>query len=205
MARRSEHSREELRELALICAEQILDENRNSPISTRQIAAKMGYTVGTLYQLYSNLSELLLHVNSRSLKLLKQDCQQSFNPSEAPIKNIQTFALIYSGFSKNYQYRWQLIFDHQIFVQVSKPFWYREQISSLFQMVEKELIRLKPDIMPVQLRQTAFLIWSAVHGICVLSNEQSMRQNLIDFPIEQDAQIRDFIENYLSGWIGVGD
>ena len=52
MARRSDHSREELREMAITAAEQIVVEQGYEGLSARKVAAAIGYTVGTLYLVF---------------------------------------------------------------------------------------------------------------------------------------------------------
>ena len=54
MARRSDHTREEIREMALVATEQIVSVAGFSALSARKIAKKIGYTVGSLYLLFDN-------------------------------------------------------------------------------------------------------------------------------------------------------
>jgi len=196
MARRSEHSREELREMALQAAESLLDEMQLPAISTRQIAAKMGYTVGTLYQLYKNLPDLLLHVNSRTLKKLQHHCLQDHDLSLPASENIQHYALSYVEFSCQYQSRWQLIFDNQVIEQVEQPLWYQEQVGELFGLISQELRRLRPDVSSQQLLETTHLLWSSIHGICSMS----INQKLFTQKIDKEAQIRSLVRNFVVGW-----
>lgn len=70
MARRSDHSRDELREMALTAAEQIVLENGYESLSARKVASAIGYTVGTLYLVFENLDDLVLQVNARTLDRL---------------------------------------------------------------------------------------------------------------------------------------
>ena len=70
MARRSEHSREELHEMALAAAEQLVVENGLEGLSARKVAKAIGYTVGTLYLVFENIDVLILQVNERTLDRL---------------------------------------------------------------------------------------------------------------------------------------
>ncbi len=99
MARRSDHTREQLTELALSSAEQLLNTKPASALSTRQIATKMGYTVGTLYQIFKNLPDLLLHVNARTLKRLYEDCLRLEIKHHSPEDNILAYANLYLEFA----------------------------------------------------------------------------------------------------------
>ena len=59
MARRSDHSREELREMALAATEEIIDQQGLAGLTARKVAAGIGYTVGTLYLVFRNLDDLI--------------------------------------------------------------------------------------------------------------------------------------------------
>lgn len=67
MARRSDHSREEIRAMALAAAQQIVTEQGFAALNARKIASAIGYTVGTLYLVFKNLDDLFLQLNARTL------------------------------------------------------------------------------------------------------------------------------------------
>jgi AcrR family transcriptional regulator len=202
MARRSDHSRDELREMALIAAEFLLDETPAVDISTRKIATKMGYTVGTLYQLYDNLPHLLLHVNARTLKTLHLTCQQQVQLSQDPLENIKTYAFNYANFSHHHQGRWKLIFDRNLLLQIKQPSWYQYQVKQLFQLVEFELQRLSPGKPKAEIRTTAYLLWSSIHGICSMALAQpEIEQPKQDRWTDNQQLISSLIDNFIKGWM----
>ncbi|HEX6398630.1 MAG TPA: TetR family transcriptional regulator, partial [Steroidobacteraceae bacterium] len=63
MGRRNEHSREELRDLALRAAADIVSESGAAALSMREVARRIGYTVGALYIVFENLDDLSVHLN----------------------------------------------------------------------------------------------------------------------------------------------
>ncbi len=67
MARRSDHTREELTELAIDAATALIEAEGFANFSARQVAAKIGYTVGTLYNVFGSYDRLLFHVHERPL------------------------------------------------------------------------------------------------------------------------------------------
>jgi AcrR family transcriptional regulator len=66
MARRSDHSREALEELILSHAHALMAETGLQRFSAREVAKRIGYSVGTLYNVFGSLDRLLLAVNSRT-------------------------------------------------------------------------------------------------------------------------------------------
>lgn len=197
MARRSDHTREQLKELALASAEQLLNEKPASELSTRQIATKMGYTVGTLYQIFKNLPDLLLHVNARSLKQLYDDCQQLDINNLSPQDIILLYANVYLKFAHSHTGLWEVIFDNKVLTEEELPEWYLNQVNVLFSLVEKQLKILQPDSSDLEITKTSRVLWSSVHGICTLSiNNNLFAQSACSSSDLIDSLIR----NFLKGW-----
>ena len=67
MARRSDHTKDELKELIFTVSRDIVIKEGFRELSARKIASKIGYTVGTLYNFYTNLDELILQINAKTL------------------------------------------------------------------------------------------------------------------------------------------
>ena len=65
MPRRSEHSLDEIRALALDAVEDLVASHGPTAISARKVAAQIGYTVGMLYHVFDNVDDLVLQANAR--------------------------------------------------------------------------------------------------------------------------------------------
>ena len=201
MARRSDHTREELKEMALASAEQLLNEKPASELSTRQIATKMGYTVGTLYQIFKNLPDLLLHVNARTLKQLYDDCQQLELTNLTPEEVILSYANIYLEFAHSHTGLWEVLFDNKVLTKDELPDWYLNQVNLLFSLVETQLKTLRPDASEMEVIKTSRVLWSSVHGICTLSiNDNLFAQSACS----SNELNQSLIQNFLRGWINHG-
>jgi len=197
MARRSDHSREELKELALKSAEELLNSKSASELSTRQIATKMGYTVGTLYQIFKNLPDLLLHVNTRTLARLYQDCQNlNLSTSDAQ-ENILAYANVYLQFAHTHPGQWELIFDNDILGHNELPDCYLNQVNVLFSLIEIQLKILSPSCSDQEITKTSRVLWSSVHGICTLSINNNLFANS---NYHSDELIHSLIKHFIKGW-----
>ena len=71
MARRSDHSREELRAMALKAGREIIMEQGVKNLTTRAVAKRMGYSPGTLYMLFENADDLKFAINVGTLVELR--------------------------------------------------------------------------------------------------------------------------------------
>ncbi|MCU7801273.1 MAG: TetR/AcrR family transcriptional regulator [gamma proteobacterium symbiont of Lucinoma myriamae] len=197
MARRSDHSREELKELALKSAEELLNEKSASELSTRQIATKMGYTVGTLYQIFDNLPDLLLHVNARTLGILYQDCQKLDLSAKEAQNNILAYANLYLQFAHTHPGLWELIFDNNVLNDRELPDWYLSQANALFSLIEIQLKDINPDNSELEITKTSRVLWSSVHGICTLSINNNLFANSA---CSSEELIESLVKHFIKGW-----
>jgi AcrR family transcriptional regulator len=67
MGRRSEHSADSLRLLILEASEKIISTTGLSGLSAREVARSVGYSPGTIYNIFENLDDLILQVEGRML------------------------------------------------------------------------------------------------------------------------------------------
>lgn len=197
MARRSDHTREELKELALASAEKLLIKKSASELSTRQIATEMGYTVGTLYQIFKNLPDLLLHVNARTLKRLYEDCQKLDIDKQTPEHNILSYANIYLDFAHSNTGLWELIFDNKVLSNDELPPWYMSQVSALFSLIEIQLKDIRPEASEQEVTKTSRVLWSSVHGICILVINDNL---FAKSACTSKEMIESLVSHFLKGW-----
>jgi AcrR family transcriptional regulator len=62
MARRSEHTQEQIKELILTAAETIIVKQGVAALTVRKIAQEIGYTVGSIYMVFANMQDLMMHI-----------------------------------------------------------------------------------------------------------------------------------------------
>lgn len=196
MARRNDHSREELKEMALAAAESLLQREGMKALSARRVAAEIGYSAGSLYTVFTNLDDLCWQLNARTLtQLLAQLDRIS---SAVPEGCLLAYGKAYLAFARENPQRWSLLFEHGTATEVAAPEWLNERILSLFARVERCLQQLKPALDKQNLELAARTLWSGVHGIAVLS----LRQKLFvegEQPAEQ--MLQQLIRHYLNGWL----
>lgn len=196
MARRSDHSRAELKALVIQATESIV-KNGLEPLTARNIAAKIGYTVGTLYNAFKNLDDIILHVNANTLDLLYQALSNAHERSQADLLPIKAVGLAYVAFSKNETTLWQLLFDHRYADETILPDWYQEKVEKVFQVPESSLKESFPYFEEVMIAKAAKILWSGLHGICILSLGGKLDYVKCQEPLEPLAC--SFMEDYLQG------
>ena len=83
MGRRNEHSRQQIKERAIRAGREIIESKGFSGLSARKVAGKIGYTVGTLYNVFDNFTDLICHINSETLDDLGNYLEASLKPGLA--------------------------------------------------------------------------------------------------------------------------
>lgn len=195
MARRSDHSRDEMREMALNATEDIVAREGYAALSTRRVAAAIGYTVGTLYLVFRNFDELILQVNARTLDALFAHLAQAENQPEG-VSRVLALGQAYLRFATERPRLWRMVFEHRMSAGAALPDWYRERVARLFGLIEAALRPLLSDRPEAELITAARVIWSGVHGICLL--EVTERLQAVGSP-PGEALVDSLIVEYLRG------
>jgi AcrR family transcriptional regulator len=164
MGRRSDHSRPELKELALRAAKHIVLTEGASALSTRKVAAAMGYTAGSLYLVFENLEALILELNGATLDALQVSLRETADRHPDVAASLPALAEAYVQFAYEQWPLWSLIFERPR--PLSPPAWYTEQIRQMFLFVEERLQRVAPDRSAAEIHLAGQALWGGVHGAC---------------------------------------
>ena len=199
MARRSDHSREELREMALAAAEQIVVEQGYEGLSARKVASAIGYTVGTLYLVFENLDDLILHINARTLDRLHARMSESRSQCNDAGDCLLQLGQVYIRFADDDPHRFALVFAHRSSEDRGIPAWFQEKIARIFALVEEELEPLARERTRDEITQASRALWGGVHGICILALTDNLGIAGVDSV--QDLT-QSLISNYLKGFTG---
>lgn len=166
MARRYDHTPEELKELAINSGIGIIDEQGFAKLSARGVATKMGYTVGTLYHLFDSLDLYIMHINARTL----DDWHQILSEKLAQNKKgdpVRCLVREYVNFSKSHRNRFLALFEHQLPDSIPVPEWYKPRLARMFSLVEEALVQ--SGVPARKAGHLAKVLWASIHGIAILS------------------------------------
>ncbi len=196
MARRSEHSQEEIKEMVLKAAETIIIDEGFSGLKVRKIAMEIGYTVGSVYMVFDNMADLNMHIKGRTLDDLTEQLNQ-ISTSDDPAKMIEQLASIYLTFASQHFNRWRMLFDFSSISDDTVPDWYQDKVDHIFGIVEFQFKQLSASYTDEQTKQASRALWSGVHGICILSSSGKM--DLLGIKsIEGTVML--LVKNFIKGW-----
>jgi AcrR family transcriptional regulator len=169
MGRRNEHSREELRDLALRAAGEIVSAEGVAALSMREVARRIGYTVGALYIVFENLDDLIVQLNERTVIELRAALERIRGRPQQPAQNLRLLVAAYLGFALLHTARWRLVFEHRLPDGQKAPPTYAGHTAAIFALVGRQLREAAVVGDEDSAREVATALWSGAHGICMLA------------------------------------
>lgn len=175
MGRRSIHTPEELRELIIQAATDIVDRDGLAGLSAREIAKRIGYSPGTLYNVFENLDDLLLTIEARLLDRLTERLAKT-DASGTPQQRVQRLTETYVAFTQERPKLWNLLIEHRMPAGQAVPPWYQAKLEGLLAPLEEALAPLIDGSDPAARRRAARTLWASVHGMTSLSTAEKLAQ-----------------------------
>jgi AcrR family transcriptional regulator len=193
MGRRSDHTREELYEMTLKAAREIAEEAGLKGLTIRGIAGNIGYTHGTLYNLFNDLDDLILHLNGQTLDAL-YDSLGAVPLTGNPQADLLALANRYFEFTRENANLWNLLFEHHLPGYQPLPDWHHEKITRLLCMMDRCLEPLFGPDQGAEKSHSARVLWTSLHGMASLETQRKL------IPGDTvEAMAMSLVENYLGG------
>lgn len=199
MARRTDHTREELKELIITAAWQIIETEGASGLTARKLATAIGYAPGTIYNLFQSMDALYLAINKIILGKLHDvlSSPACHDPNKTPIENMKHMAYLYRGFAQDHKQHWLMLFTHSLTDGHGIPEWYQDEITTLFSPLENLLRPYFANDQSRELKMATRVLWSSVHGLCFL--EETGKIALIDDGETAPNMASYLIDNFIAG------
>jgi AcrR family transcriptional regulator len=195
MGRRSVHTAEQLREVILDASASILQEQGLQGLSAREIARRIEYSPGTLYNVFENLDDIVLTIEGRMLDGLA--AALGALPEETdPRRDVRNLAHAYLAYSHAHPKLWNLLFEHHLPAGRDVPAWYKAKLESLLARVENAVRPLLPNADEATVKRSARVLWAGVHGITSLSTADKLSNVTSD---SASPLIDDLVGLYLAG------
>lgn len=195
MGRRSTHTPQQLRELILDAAQEIIDANGLAGLSAREIARRIGYSPGTIYNMFQNLDDVVLSVEARVLDELDARLR-ALGPDGDANGRVVRLAHAYLAFTQEKPRLWNLLFEHHMPAGTELPTWYQSKLEGLMAHVEEALGPMFPPGREADRQRAARVLWAGVHGITSLSTADKLSVVTTE---TANRLIDDLVLTYLAG------
>ena len=167
MARRSDHSRSELEDMIVLEGHRQMDEVGFARFSAREVAKRIGYSIGTLYNVFGSHDRLVLAINARTLRLWALYLQQQLEAGGGD--RIACLVQSYFGFAQDHPHAWSAIYDHRLPDDQPLPDTYADAMAALTGIVIAEVAAVLPADKQPDAPTLAVSLLAVVHGHCDLA------------------------------------
>jgi AcrR family transcriptional regulator len=167
MGRRSDHSRPELEAMIVTEGHRQMEEVGFARFSARDVAKKIGYSIGTIYNVFGTYDRLILAINARTLGLWARYLEARL--AEAGEDRIEALVRAYFDFARAYPRSWAAIYDHRIPAGETMPDFFVAALEGLTGIVFAEVARALPEDRRAGAPALARSLLATVHGHCTFA------------------------------------
>jgi len=166
--------REELRTTLIDVAERTVIASGVQTVRARDLAAEAGCAVGAIYNVFDDLTELLMAVNGRTFQRLGATVSGAVASADTddPEQVLITMGHAYLGFASENTNVWRALFDLEMSTDQDVPTWYLEELGHLFGLISAPLAKLNPGLTAAEIDTLTRAVFSSVHGIVLLGLEK---------------------------------
>lgn len=167
MARRSDHSRKELRDIIVDEGHALMAQSGFAAFSAREVARRIGYSVGTIYNVFDSLDHLLVAINTRTFAQWTKFVRDRLEAAQGD--RIAVLVEAYFDFARDNRNLWMAIYDHRLPPGMEMPADDAEVRRQLTLVVISELESLLPRANEIDLERMARSLIATVHGHCAFA------------------------------------
>jgi len=196
MAGRREEKREDLKARLIDAARNRIADHGLANLRARDITQDAGCALGGLYTIFADLSELVIHVNSSTLKALEESLALSEVKDRTPTERLRNLALGYLRFAVANRNLWKALFEHYPPEGSPTPEWHLEEHLLLMSVIAEPLAELQPDLSADDRAIRARTLFGAVHGVISISLEA----RFVGLPAERlERELDEFVLTIAAG------
>ncbi len=194
MAGLREKKREILRKSLIRAATARIKSAGLHELRARDITSDAGCALGTLYSAFKDLDNLILEVNSITLKSLGDFLDFYSGKENTEEEKLQALAKAYMTFAIENPNLWESLFTHKMGGE--EPQWYLAEYAELLARIKRPLSYLAPHLNNEELTLWSKTLFSAVHGIVSFS----LARPFVAVPVEDlETQLHKFVQSAVRG------
>ena len=111
-----------------------MDEVGFARFSAREIAKRIGYSIGTLYNVFGSHDRLILAINARTIMLWAAHLRDGL--AVGGTDRMDALVSGYFGFAQAHPRSWAAVYDHRLPAGVALPDSYAEALADLMEGVD---------------------------------------------------------------------
>jgi AcrR family transcriptional regulator len=136
-------------------------------LTVRRVAEAIGCSVGTIYNLFADLDDLVVHVASAVLDEMHAALFTPPAPQD-PVERLRDLAQRYLAFAVARPHLWSMLFEYVPAEDRPAPAWHLARIERL--VAEVQIIAASAiGAPPAEAKTSVDVLWASVHGIAALA------------------------------------
>jgi AcrR family transcriptional regulator len=175
VGRRSDHSREQLTEIIVSAGHRQMLEVGFARFSAREVAKRVGYSIGTLYNVFGSYDGLILAINGRTLDLWRAHLEARLSAVEAGGDRLTAAINAYFEFAMLNRHAWTAIYDFRLPDDTDPPDSYSAKVTAIMALVESEIAAVLPLGKRVNAPAITRSLLATVHGHCFFTLNGTFR------------------------------
>lgn len=194
MARRSDHTRSELKDLVVKTATEIISSEGLKALTTRNIASAIGYSPGSIYNVVDDLDALIAIVNENTMRQLNVGLTEIVMTGDV-LNDAKQVLNTYLNFRNDYPGLWKANLAHAVRQDFVQPASYVVETEVSFAVAARAIgPAFQGNDEKVQL--AVRVLWAALQGIFSISDTATVFHTGRD-GIREMAE--NLVETYLRG------
>jgi AcrR family transcriptional regulator len=173
LGRRSDHNRTELRAMILTEGHRQMSEVGYAHFSAREVAKRIGYSIGTIYNVFGTHDALILAINGQTLDLWRDHLLAKLASASKDRLNVAVEA--YFEFAILHRNAWTAIYDFRLPENAEAPEDYAHKVKSITDIVVDEVAAALPAKLVDEAPSLARSLLACVHGHCFFTLNGTFR------------------------------
>ncbi len=171
--------RRKLRDALIQAAERTIAKEGLRGMKARELAYKVGCAVGAIYNVFTDLDDLIFAVNALTLEQLEKTLTiaggKGADPQADAIRALTHLALAYTDYAAANRPRWRALFDHRLAEDKRCRPGTRPTSPACSSTSRSRCVGLRPISSQQQRILLARSLFSAVHGIVLIGLEEKLQ------------------------------
>lgn len=168
MPKKIMESRDELRTAMIDAAEQIITAQGVEALTARRLASELNIAVGTTYNVFRQMDDLIGEVNSRTIAKITSVITGVEKAGRESDELLMAYADAYIDFVTENTNTWAALFVGEIDPESESHKRNLAQTLHLFSYIEEALRTVSPNAEKAVIEASARALWASVHGMLSL-------------------------------------
>lgn len=133
--------------------------------SAREVAKRIGYSVGTVMHVFGNVDRLVMEINARTFRLWSEWLEERLNGAEGR-ERILVLVHGYFDFAQSHRNLWSAIYEHRLPEGMEMPDALAAERMRLTGVIAREVAKVLPAAETGKAAELASSLIATVHGHC---------------------------------------